>query len=227
MRLFFSPNGERIYFTSTSPNPDLDSTVNQQDIWYIEKTETGWSLPKNIGFPVNTSNIESEPTVTRNLTLYFVGYFEGGKNKYGIYKSELIDGSYQMPELLPKNINTKDLDWTPFVAPDESYLLFSSFREGGFGSGDLYISYKNSDNSWTDPVNLGPKINSAGNERYPYVSPDGKYLFFVSDKADPELLDSHPMRLKEYSNKYFGPGNGWGDVYWVDAKVLPKQDQTH
>ncbi len=139
---------------------------------------------------------------------------------YGIFRSVLIDKNYQTPELLPENINTEFVDWTPFIAPDESYLLFSSLRPGGYGSGDLYISYRSTDNTWSDPVNLGSTINGKGNERYPYVSPDGKYLFFVSDKVDEELLDGQSRGLNDYSEKYFGPGNGWGDVYWIDASVI-------
>ncbi len=217
---FFAPDGSRIYFSSTSNAYENEGSITRQDIWYIEKTETGWNTPKNLGNQINTPNTESQPTVTRDLTLYYVGYYEDGKNNYGIYRSEMLAGQYQKPELLPENINSEFIDWTPFIAPDENYLLFSSFRPEGYGSGDIYISYRNKDNTWTEPINLGSTINEKSNERYPYVSPDGKYLFFVSDKVDKELLDGESNSLKDYIEKYSSPGNGFGDIYWVNAKII-------
>jgi Tol biopolymer transport system component len=193
---FFSPDGERIYFTSTSVEFENESIMGKQDIWYVQKSDTGWMPPKNLGLIINTSNAESKATVTNNLTLYFVGHYEDGGNNYGIYKSELIEGAYQKPELLPENINTEFVDWTPYISPNETYLLFSSLRPGGYGSGDLYISYRNQDNTWSDPINLGKTINSKDNERYPYVSPDGKYLFFVSDRVDIKELNNS-KKLKD------------------------------
>ena len=76
---------------------------------------------------------------------------------YGIYRAELINGEYAKPELLPRSINLPPfLNWAPFIAPDESYLLFSSNRTGSLDEyGDLYISRRQADGSWTDPVSSG------------------------------------------------------------------------
>jgi len=218
---FFSPDGKRIYFTSKGDNKE--KSYGGHDIWYIEKTGTGWTSPENMGLPVNGSAIETYATFTNNKTIYFMREIDPETHKYGIYRSELIDGKYQTPELLPESINTEYLDWTPFIDPDESYLLFSSHRPtgNGDGNGDLYISYKNSDNTWTDPVNLGPTINDPqSQERFPYVSPDGKYLFFASNKLDKELKGKSLQSLKYYKEKMTNPGNSWNDIYWVSTKII-------
>jgi Tol biopolymer transport system component len=139
--------------------------------------------------------------VTRTGTLYFIGHAPGGmRNDFGIYRSELVNGEYAKPQLLPRSINLPPaLNWAPFIAPDESYLLFSSNRTGSLDDyGDLYISRRLADGNWTDPVSLGEPVNTPRQEVFPGLSPDGKYLFFARDT----------------------PGRG-NDIYWVDAATIP------
>ena len=217
---FFPPDGEKIYFSSTAPVGLKNSKETNFNIWFIEKTGDGWSGPKIIGNGINTDHHETQPTVTLNGTLYYNGYYEGGKNNYGIYRSRFINGEYAHPEFLPGQINTEHLEWTPFIAPDESYLLFSAVRPGGYGSGDIYVSFRNDDETWTDAINLGPMINESYNERYPYVSPDGKYLFYVTDKVNERLLSGEDLSYPEIVEMHQSPGNGWSDVYWMDAKII-------
>jgi len=144
------------------------------------------------------------PRVTSNGTLYFIGYTPDTKSNHGIYRAELINGEYAKPELLPHSINLPPfLNWAPFIAPDESYLLFSSNRTGSLDEyGDLYISRRHTDGSWTDPVSLGEPVNSSQQEVFPGLSPDGKYLFFCRNT----------------------PGHK-NDVYWVDAASIPALQQ--
>ena len=141
------------------------------------------------------------PRVASNGTLYFLAKAPGGmRHDYGIYRAELINGEYAKPELLPRSINLPPfLNWSPFIAPDESYLLFSSNRNSGPDDwGDLYISRRQPDSSWTDPVSLGEPVNTEMQEVFPGLSPDGKYLFFCR----------------------YTPGRK-NDVYWVDAASIP------
>ena len=121
------------------------------------------------------------PTIARNGSLYFGAYTPGPLNDYGIYRAELVNGEYAKPELLPRSINLPPfLNWTPFLAPDESYLLFSSNRrDPEHDGGDLYVSRRLADGSWTDPVSLGEPVNTDRQERLPVLSNDGKYLFFT------------------------------------------------
>lgn len=95
---------------------------------------------------------------------------------------------------------------TLYVAPDESYMIFSSFRSGGYGMSDLYISFRGDDGIWSEPRNMGPNINSDAKDRFPYVSSDGEYFFFNSSRVS--VLNTKPI-----------PG-GPGNVYWVDAKII-------
>ena len=217
---YFSPDGARIYYSVYDEVQNSPDGKKSFDIWYVEKNGQTWSAPIKLGKAINTEKNELQATVTKNLTLYYLGPFEKGKNNYGIYRSKFLDGKYATSELLPDSINSGHTNWTPFIAPDESYLLFSSDRPGGYGSGDIFVSFRRENDTWTDPINLGPPINSANNERYPYVSPDGKYLFYVSDKVSNALLMEKGHTYREYEQMYKSAGNGWSDVYWIEARVI-------
>lgn len=216
----FTPDGKRFFFGSQRP-PSGDKVVKKDlDLWFVEKQGSGWTVPMRLNSFINTERNEMQPTIAANGNLYYVGYHEKGVNKLGIFRSEFKNGNYLKPELLGENINSGGFQWTPFIADDESFLLFSAVREEGYGSGDLYISFRNNDGTFDLPINLGPDINSEFNERFPYISPDKKYLFFVCDKS--EIFDEAENRLsyeeiKQISN---GPGNGYSDIYWVDINTI-------
>ena len=185
---FITPDGSRLYFISNRPaagksKPDLD-------IWVMERTAAGgWGEPKNLGPPVNSPGNEWYPTVSANGTIYFGSDREGGKGRTDIYRSRLVDGKYAEAENLGDAINTQFNEFEPLVAPDESFLIFmAGGRADGLGGFDLYISY-NRGGAWTKPANLGDKINSAGNEYSPAVSPGGGYFFWTSTRG---LADKPP-----------------------------------
>ncbi len=207
----FSFDGKKLYFSDGKRN---------SDIWFVNKTTNGWSKAKKIPGSVNTSKLERQGSVTRNGTLYYLGFLKGVRSNYGIYRSEFKDGKFQKPEVLPEQINSKSHDWTPFISPDEDFILWSSVRDGGFGSGDLYISFRSEKGEWSKAINLGPKINKNNNERFPGISPDGKYLFFVSDQIDKELMNKKKLSFKEAVKHFNLPGNGMSDIYWVSTKII-------
>src|SRR5262249_26593167 len=155
-----SPDGKKLYFCSNRP---VDGQPRQDfDIWMVEKTATGaWSAPKHLDAPINTKSQESYPSVTADGTLYFSSNREGGKGRGDIWRARLVDGRYGEPENLGEAINSQFFEGDPFIAPDESYLVFVSYgRPDGFGDGDLYISFHR-EGAWTKAVNLGPEINSS------------------------------------------------------------------
>jgi Tol biopolymer transport system component len=175
----FSFDGRRLYFISTRPKKDRAGS-RDWDIWYVEKTDTGWSEPINIGPPVNSEVDEYYVSLTQDGTIYFASNRAGGLGSFDIYRSRFVDGQYMKPENLGDSINTRHLEHDPFIAPDESYLLFTSVdRPEGFGTGDLYISSRKKDGTWTKSKNLGKAFNSSGYDFCPIVSPDGKYFFFT------------------------------------------------
>jgi len=199
----FSPDGRRIYFFAARPGLEAAKDSQEKfDIWVAEKQGDAWSEPKCLNLVARYPELRgaSMPRAARNGTLYFMGYAPGPRNDFGIYRAELINGEYAKPELLPRSINLPPfLNWAPFIAPDESYLLFSSNRTGSLDEyGDLYVARRMADGTWTDPVSLGEPVNTDMQEVFPGLSPDGKYLFFCR----------------------YTPGHK-NDVYWVDAATIP------
>jgi hypothetical protein len=122
----------------------------------------------------------------------------------GIYSAKFIEKKFDKIAQMSA-LNSRTPDHCPFLDPKERYIILSSFR-GGLGLSDLFISFKKKDGSWSAPVNLGPKINSSAKDEYPFVSPDGKYLFFNSNRVS----SLNKNRIPD------GPGN----IYWVDAEIL-------
>ena len=175
---FIAPDGSKLYFMSERPLP---GTIEKHDydLWAVEKDGTGWGEAQHLGSVVNSSpGWEGFPTVTHNGTLYFFSEREGGYGESDIYRSRVVEGVYAEPENLGPTLNTAHWDGLPYIAPDERFLLFYSEKPGGYGEGDLYVSY-NHDGVWTEPDNLGPSVNTDASELFPHISPDGKYLFFT------------------------------------------------
>ena len=95
--------------------------------------------------------------------------------------SRLVDGEYGEAENVGPPVSSEHAEGDVFVAPDESYLIFvSSDRPGGFGSGDLYITYRQDDGSWSDAKNLGDTINTDQYDFCPVVSPDERVFFYTA-----------------------------------------------
>ncbi|MCZ2845924.1 MAG: hypothetical protein O2U61_05435 [Candidatus Bathyarchaeota archaeon] len=195
--LNLSPDGKTLYFSSFRPASGSAEQKKDADIWFVKKDSKGrWGKPKNPGSPVNSNMHEVHPTIADNGNIYF--FSREGKKQPDIYMSKFINGSYTKPEKLGDSINTKYNDADPFIAPDESYIIFQSKRPGGFGANDLYISYRKEDGTWSNSMNMGPKINTEVSDYCGRVSHDGKYLFFSRSKA----------------------GTWISDFYWIDAKII-------
>jgi len=218
---FISPDGSKLFFISDRP---VDGRPEGNfDIWVMEIEGSGWGVPRNLGAPVNTLSVEFYPTVTRDGTLYFCSNRQGGKGGFDIYRSRLADGKYGEPENPGDAINTQFSDLQPFIAADESFLIFVSTgrldetmaRNFYYPRGDLYISYQR-DGVWTVAKNLGPKVNTPAAESRPNMSPDGKYLFFTSERgfATPPL-----KKRKTYRELIAGIRstlNGLGNIYQIE-----------
>lgn len=154
------------------------SSVENYRIWVSEQTKDGWSKPLLLPYPVNSGYHDSYPSLTDEGVLYFFSRRNEGFGYADIYRSTKIDGQYSKIEILDEPVNSRYSDLDPFIAPDESYLTFCSDRPGGFGSYDIYITYKKEDGTWTEIQNLGKEFNTEFYEYCPVVSPDGNYFFF-------------------------------------------------
>ncbi len=150
----FSYDGKRLYFASN----DVPDGFGGADIWYIEKSDDGFSKPVNIGSPINTSRPETQQVFTEAGTIYYTGYLEGKRFSSGIFRSSLKNGKYTEPEVLKAPINIIDtniVDYTPFIARDESFLLFCSNRQNKYKEDcRIYLSFRDKTGNWSSPVNL-------------------------------------------------------------------------
>jgi len=192
---FLSPDGQRLFFISdraadgTGPKKDFD-------IWYIERKNDGWSdAPVNAGPGINTAKNEYYMSFTNDGTMYFSsngGTDAANDKNYDVRFSKYSGGQFQPSQKLSTAVNTEHYEADVFVSPDEQYLIFCTERPGGLGKGDLYISFKSKTGEWQPAKNMGPAVNSEGYEFCPFVSSDGKYLFFSRD----------------------------GDIFWVNAEVV-------
>ncbi len=190
---FFTPDGNKVFFASPLyQGPPWDS-----DIFYSERTGDGWSDPVNIGRPINSTGMEFRLSMTDEGTIYFISNKEGNSN---IYRSTLVDGVYREVEKLPAPINTTGPEASPFIAPDESYLIFESQRVDTYGQNDLYISIRREDGSWDRVINLGPMVNTEAIEDGGAITRDGKYFLFCRREAYSTSVQT--------------------DIYWMDARAV-------
>ncbi len=176
-----SPDQSRLYFISNRPLQG--SEEKDIDIWYVEKRDQGWSKPFNVGAPINSSVNEYFISFSTDGSMYFssnVNATENSRN-FDIYRSQWNGSTFETPVALPETINTEYYEADVFVSPDENYLVFASARRGGNGQGDLYISF-NSEGQWSQAKNMGDPINDPGHQFCPFVSPDGKFFFYTSNK---------------------------------------------
>jgi len=173
--LSVSPSGERIYF--------LIWENDDENFYFIEKKDNGWTSPKTLGNDVNAFKTHWQFSIAKNENLYFssdgmrVSVFDGNKHLKPV------------PLMLEDNKYLRG--GTPYVAPDENYIIYSL-------DNDLHISYNLNNGKWTMPQSLGSDINISDNyDLCPKISPDGKYLFFISRRNSPDFA-----------------------IYWVDAGFI-------
>jgi hypothetical protein len=172
------------------PFISLDGKTMHLGKKYSTRTNTGWSVAKSLDAPFKNYRI-MRLTASANGTYYFDEASEKGPLRY----SRLINGIHEEPKTLDVDVG----DWNahPFIAPDESYIIWDDQRESGNGSADLYVSFRQQNESWGPSIRLGDQINTAFEDAFGSVTPDGKYFFFT----------------RSY-------GGDRADIFWVDAEVI-------
>jgi hypothetical protein len=182
---FLSPDGLKLYYASKRPINASEVTSKDFDIWVVERTDMNskWSQPINLGAPINTSGNEFYPAITTNGNLYFTSDGPLSLGKDDIFFSKYENGKYTAPLSLESSINSEGYEFNAFVAPDETFLIFTAYnRKDGLGNGDLYISYKNNEGHWGIAKNLGDTINSNKLDFCPFVDPATNTLYFTSKR---------------------------------------------
>jgi hypothetical protein len=180
-----TPDGGKMIFGSMRSVPGVDKQ-NEIHQWKIEKQNGSWSDPEPMGSPFS-DRFCMYASVSNDGNVYFTG-------DEGIYISKFLNGRYSSPEKLSDLINQLPFAAHPFIAPDESYLVFDAQPQEG--SSELFISFRNKDKSWSQPKRFDHIINTEQEELCAFVTRDGKYLFF--------------SRLSREG----------GDIFWIDAEII-------
>ena len=190
-----SADGNRLYYKY------------QGHIWMAER-KSQWGNPTILPQPINSSSKDGGYSETSSGTAYFDSDRPGGQGKADIWRTRQVAGQPMRAENLGEAVNSPAYDAGPCVAPDESFVIFSSERAGGHSYSDLYVIFSKGSGVWTTPINI--ESNGAGiniDNKYtaqvnPSISPDGKCLFFA-----------------RYS---FGRGPEAEDIYWIALDKLIK-----
>jgi hypothetical protein len=186
---FLSPDEKQLFFISQRPMDGIGE-LKDYDIWYVERLQGGWSDPINAGPNINSAGNEYYISFNQRGDMYFSS--NQRESDFDIYVSKVLQGEFQKAAPLGDSINTSHYEADVFIDPNESYVVFCAERPEGLGRGDLYISFKKADGSWTESKTMGPLINSEKHELCPFVSQDGKYFFYTSNE----------------------------DIYWVSTEVI-------
>jgi hypothetical protein len=186
-----TPDGRRLYFESDRPLPGQPERGGMPtlNVWYVERRGDGWGNPQPAGPPFNPMRA-MYVTMTRTGTIYTAD-ISAGMGAERIAVARPVNGAYTPLEVLGPPINAGPANMYPYIAPDESYLVFVR-RAGQPSDTALFVSLRKPDGTWNEPraVGLGMRAGPAT------VSPDGRYVFFSGgDRTN-------------------------GDIYWVSASVL-------
>lgn len=182
---------EGVMFTSTRKvnkmrkMTDTWTKSNFSDVFYAKKDDEGnFEMPIAVKGNINKKYHDGVTSVTKSGTvMYFSRNNSKGKNKNNlidlkIYSSVYVNGAWK--DATELGFNSDDFaSCHPSITGDGKWLYFASNRPGGFGGMDIYVS-ENVDGMWKEPQNLGPTVNSAGNELFPFINEDGA-LFFASN----------------------------------------------
>lgn len=148
------------------------------DIYVSRKKSGKWEKPKKITDDLGATYLKTASLSYDGNWLYLVDDFAPISN---IFDTFFEDGYWVRSKKLKKPITSKSNETHAFISPDGKILYFTSDRPGGLGGLDIYKSTQDQKGRWGEPVNLGPQVNTALNEENPFITPDGKYLFFSSE----------------------------------------------
>ena len=185
---------QRLYVISNQ-NMDDALPTEHSDIWYLERTADGWGSPIQHGSNINSDFNEYYISFADNGDMYFSSNKDSrpdNRGNYDIYRSAYSNGSFKAAEKLGSGINTGAYEADVCVSPDGSYLIFCGTHNDGLGRGDLYISFKKKNGEWGESINMGRPVNDEGHQLCPFITRDGKYLFYTSKQ----------------------------DIYWVSTAIL-------
>lgn len=185
-----SPDGKTLYFSRRNHPGNVGGVKDQEDIWYSELDATGhWQLAQNMGPKFNNTgpnfiNTIQSVTPDGKSAIMVLGnrYMPNGKMLAGVSISAQVNGEWSTPKAL-KIINDYNYNERAnyFLTDNRQTLLMSVEREDSYGDRDLYVTFIRKDSSWSEPLNLGDVVNTAGEESAPFLASDDKTLYFSSN----------------------------------------------
>ena len=181
-------NGEytEMYFTSSRKGGLTDKVDDRtgepfSDVYFTKINKKGkWSVPVVVAEPINTTGNEGSVALNKRGTVMYLTQCKVEKKKAlgcGIYVSKRKGKLWGALQLLQIKVDSNTSIGHPALSEDEKILIFSSDLSGGYGGKDLWISVKGKRNTWSDPVNLGPMVNTPGDEMFPFLHTDGTIYF--------------------------------------------------
>ena len=197
-----SADGNMLIFTSNRGEPNKGG--RHEDIYTAIKTGNTWGTPKKLGPTINTEYNDAAASLSPDGKTMFLYYEVNGGD---IYFSTFNGNDWSKPEPLNRNINTSQYwETCASVSPDGKKLYFASNRPGGFGELDIYVSELDSKGQWGKATNLGPLVNTPGNDDSPYIHFDGVTLYFSSD-GHPKIGNSDIFVSSLKNGKWTKPEN--------------------
>lgn len=192
-------DGKKLIFTRR--------VASNEDFYESDRVDDHWTKARPLAGNINTPDYnEGAQNISQDgQWLIFTGCnFPKGFGSCDLYISYLTKQGWSQPQNMGRNINSEYWESTPSLSPDKRDLYFSSTRPGGFGGNDIWVSHRQEDGKWSKPYNLGPEINTSGNEGTPFIHADNQTLYFnstghpgYSDK--PDLFVSRKMKDGKWS----------------------------
>ncbi|OEK00268.1 hypothetical protein BFP97_01510 [Roseivirga sp. 4D4] len=211
-----SPDGQLMLFSTFQDYQGKPEGFNF-NIWTSELKNGEWQKPVPMGNPISSSGNEFYPVMTDSKNLYFNSDKSGNSD---IYLSKFQDGKYLEPIRLPDNINSEKREADAFVAKDESFMIFVRVDEpDGYGNSDLYISFRENETEWSDPINMGEDVNSDQVDGSPYVTPEGDYLIFTSGRLTKGTKETATKSYKDFSSSISSSNNGSLNFYIMNLNL--------
>ncbi len=157
--------------------------ITREDFYFSTITPNGFSKAQPLMDSINDSDKKGAPSLSSDLkTLFFAAELqEYGLGRYDIYEVAKTPTGWSEPMNLGPNINTSYWESAPSITPDGQAIYFCSNKPGGYGGIDIYVSFKDKEGIWGEAINLGPNINTKGDEQTPFIHADNHSLYFSSN----------------------------------------------
>ncbi|MEO5593885.1 MAG: OmpA family protein [Chitinophagaceae bacterium] len=154
-----------------------------EDFFETDNKDGTWSMAKALSGSINTNFNEGAQSISQDgQWLIFTGCnFQEGYGSCDLYISYLTPDGWSAAENMGNRINTDQWESAPSLSPDKRDLYFASRRFGGYGGSDIYVSHLLPGGHWSDPENMGPEINTIGDESCPFIHADNQTLYFTSN----------------------------------------------